>query len=121
MQLLSGQIEPANNTDVVVPGLSYTFTASGNCKVLVMPTISIFAFGCALCGDTYCNLKVFLDGAIAYSWIRNANNGQYDSISGSCILNVGAGAHTIEIKVIAIGPSVRFGPNNPTVIQIIQQ
>jgi hypothetical protein len=121
VQLLSGLIEPAYNTEVAVPGLSYTFTVAGNCKVLVMPTLSIYAISCALCGDTYCSLKVYVDGALNSSWTRNANNGQYDSVSGSCIVNLGAGTHNIEIRVIAIGPSVRFGGNNPTVIQVIPQ
>ena len=122
IQLIAGQVEPVVNVTTLIPGWSYTFTSSGNCKVLVMPTLAARPGSCVACGASTCYLRIFMDGNQVYQIYRDVPNGVNEFISATYLVTAGAGSHTIEIKALFSGPNTRFaGYYDPAIIQIIRE
>ena len=120
----SEQIAVINSTEVSLPGLSHTFTATSNAKVLI--TFSIYALpgSCVGCGATTVFIDIKLDGAMASRFEELIANGSVDYISGTTLLQMGPGTHTISFTAIRFGPNVYLGNTflaSQAVLQIIPQ
>lgn len=127
--LLTSTTEIVNGTSVGavdMPGLSYTFTATGTTKVLVQANIPASAIACSFCGSSLSGFDMILDGGLAARFLTDLYNGYDMVLNGTQIFTVAAGVHTIKITVDGVGPDVRFGRSNPVfptnmIVQLIPQ
>ena len=117
-----------NQSRTVIPGLSYSFSTSGNAKVLISFNVWTKAIGCALCGNSMAFLQLRLNGGnIAGRYDMDLNNDRQANFSGTALISVGPGNHTIDLTAGNSGPDVRFSctggcvvPTN-MILQIIPQ
>jgi hypothetical protein len=92
-----------------VPDLTHTFTVPGNAFVLVNYNYFCITLPCTFCGPSSLTTEVFLDGVVSGNFLSNVDNGQLENISGSMMIPVSAGTHTIKIGCKNGGPSIRIG------------
>jgi len=113
-----------NSNWTPIPGLSYTFTANSNTKVLVSFSIFAQAGFCFGCGSTSTYIDLKLDGAMSERFIQTIGNGDYNTISGTALLQMGSGSHTISFEGSAIGNAIYLGDTflaSHAILQIIPQ
>jgi hypothetical protein len=125
MSTSTGSITPGDNS-TLIPGLSQTINVSGNAKLLVQFNVTASAGSCALCGASNTWIDVMLDGGRATRVPQDLANGSFNTLSGSWLLTVGAGTHTVAINALSVGPSVTFALAGLTsisnlIIQVIPQ
>lgn len=123
----TGNISPGS-TFTLVPGLSKQISVSGNAKLLVQFSVAAVALSCFACGGSDAFLDVRLNGGMANRLVHDIDNGATAYISGSWLLSVGAGTHTVEIWAESFGPTVLFGdcgtgcyPRSHLIIQVIPE
>ncbi|MEO6719582.1 MAG: hypothetical protein ABIN67_04410 [Ferruginibacter sp.] len=109
-----------------VPGLTYSFTTSGNAKLLVNLNIACYAGTCAFCGTTQVDLRLNLDGSDVSLHRYIVPNGEDPLLTGSKLLPVGAGNHTLKLRVATTGPAIFIGiaPSvfeNDMIVQVIPE
>jgi hypothetical protein len=127
MSLDSGFVTPPVGTSTTVPGLSQSINLSGNAKLLVQFGVSALALPCGSCSASSAYIDVMLDGVLENRVQNDIINGNTAQISGSWLLAVGAGNHTVAINAFSIGPAVRFGfgPSSTVrsslIVQVIPQ
>ncbi len=119
-------IDSADPYGVQVPGLTQTFSVPGNAKVLVSWTFQVshpYCFGCPS-GTTYYFVEV--DGNRVGSFAISAENSMGQTAAGTFPVNVGAGTHTISMKMGDVNRSTYVGGNAPVwpsslTLQVIPQ
>ncbi len=99
------QVELTSSNAVAIPGLSYSFTATTNTKVLITFSIYTASGSCIGCSSTDVFIDINLDGGVAKRYVEDVANGATHSFAGSALLQVGAGNHTISFTAF------RFGSN----------
>lgn len=92
-----------------VPGLSHTFTLGGNAFVLLNYNYFVLALPCTFCGTSTLDTEIYVDGVLASKFISTLDNGQFENITGSTMIPLGAGTHTIRIACKNTGPTVSVG------------
>ena len=122
---INGDGNTLTNGPGQIPGLSYAFTLAGNAKVLVQFNVTARALPCAFCGKSKASVQIFLNGTRQGVFINEFNNDYRVMISGSQLLQLGAGTHTLIILAIGWGDGdVVFGgveTINNMIVQIIPQ
>ncbi|MEO6453169.1 MAG: hypothetical protein ABIN97_03810 [Ginsengibacter sp.] len=109
-----------------VPGLAYSFTTSGNAKLLVSLNIACYAGTCAFCGTTQVDLRLNLDGNDVSLHRYIVPNGEDPVLTGNTLLQVGAGNHNLKLRTGTTGPAIFIGiaPSvfeNDMIIQVIPE
>ena len=94
---------------VALPGMSFSFSLSGNAKVFISYAIPAFAIGCGFCGSSTVFLDLAINGGLNNRSEWTIANGARQPLTFSKVVSLGAGNHTIQLNAEAIGPSVRFG------------
>ncbi|HMD00895.1 MAG TPA: hypothetical protein VKH37_12115, partial [Ferruginibacter sp.] len=117
-----------SNTWIPIPGMTYSFVTTGNAKVIAMLNVQVFPGFCFSCNATTASIGVFVDGSLGRSWTEDVFNSASQNISGSYLIQVGSGGHTIDIRGKKIGSSAYFGfaiagidIGNNMVLQIIPE
>jgi hypothetical protein len=111
----------ASTPETTIPGLTQTFSVATNAKVLVSWTISLYPPLCSSCGPSRLILYNVLDGgANLTSFFHDISNNQRQTASGTFMIAVGPGTHTIDLRATASGPDVSVG-NGFMTLQVMQQ
>ncbi len=92
-----------------LPGLSHSFTVNSSAKVLVTFSIYVNAISCFACGDSDILIGIFIDGALAKPFRQDVRNNTDNIISGTLLISVGPGSHTISFSSSRLGPDVSIG------------
>ena len=124
MLLANTQIALTTSDFVAIPGLTYSFNAASNTKVLVNFSIYTAPGTCFGCGSSTIYIDVNLDGSLAKRFIEDVANSTVNSFAGTLLLQVGPGAHTISFSASRSGPNVYVGhpfQASHAVLQIIPQ
>ena len=110
----------------LLSGLSYSFTVTGNAKVLVSFNISSSTSVCIGCVASRPAIYIFLNGIEHAAFFWDMPQKTYLSLSGSHLLQVGPGTHKVELLGgLSYGPGAILGgmPHSPNnmIVQIIPQ
>jgi hypothetical protein len=97
------------NGFVALPGMSFSFSLSGNAKVFISYVIPAYAIGCSFCGSSTVFIDLSIDGGNNNRSEWDIANGARQPLSFSKVVQLGSGNHTIQLNAEAIGPSVQFG------------
>lgn len=123
----TAQITPGS-TRTVIPGLSQTVNVTGNAKILVQFGVSAYTGTCIGCSASFGYVDVLADSGIADSITQDMGSNSSAYFSGSWLLSVGPGSHTIQISASSAGPLVNFAcgsdcPINHSqlIVQVIPQ
>ncbi|MEP7253233.1 MAG: hypothetical protein ABI683_12660, partial [Ginsengibacter sp.] len=127
-------LSPSGVYNADLPGLSYTVNVSTNSKALVSFNIPVHTNSCFSCGASGFYIYLMYDGAIISQFIWNLSNDFYSQLSGSYLLTVSPGTHTINLNAnvssFASPASVTFeytppgtvvGIANNIIVQLIAQ
>jgi hypothetical protein len=111
MNINTGSISPAvGSSFATVPGLTQMVSVPGNAKFLVQFGVHARSGGCTICDSPYVQVAVFLNGLHQTDFATLIVNGFGTKISGSWLLAVGPGNHTVEIRARTnSGPNTTFG------------
>lgn len=104
----------ANSTtpEVDIPGLTKTITLSGNAKVVINAQIAMLA-SCIACGDHKAALELNVDGNPYVRSFYSLDNGECTQGTINKFVTLGAGTHTIKIRIIWLeGAQVSVGNVN---------
>lgn len=110
-----------------IPGLTYTFTATTNVKVILNYNVPVSAPGCAFCGSTHAYIYTNVDGTLVSQNSNFVPNDQSITLSGSTYIQLSPGTHTIKLVGHAEGPPATFGVvaayfyHNEMIIQVIPE
>jgi hypothetical protein len=110
-----------------VPGYTYAFSVPGNARVLVHLNTYAFAPSCAFCGFSQIDLRLNLNGADAGLHRYVLTNGEDMTMTGSVLLQVGPGNHTLKLRAAISGPQVYVGTSstpsfsNNMIVQVIPE
>ena len=102
----------------------HTFTTTTSAKVLVTFSFAILAPSCFACGETTFYIDIYLDGVYNRTFRVDVSNNKNQVFSGSALMTVGTGTHTISIRGARIGPDIYVGQSGLTssaIYQIIPQ
>jgi len=98
-----------------IPGMTYTFNTTGNTKVIVMFNVRVFPGFCLSCNHTSAYIGIYIDGNQARYWNESIQNSTADNFSGSYVVQLSAGSHTIDLRGMKSGPSAYFALGGSTV------
>ncbi len=87
----------AGGGEALITGLSYTFSVSGNAKVLVSFNVPPFTNYCFGCNPALAKIKMRFNGGLAGNYRSNLPGETYLLMSGTNLLQVGPGTHTIQL------------------------
>ena len=110
----------------LIPGLSYSFTVSGNAKVLVSFTIPVRTYSCTFCNSSSANLYMQISGYQVGAYSLDIVNGATVLMSGNTLFPVSPGTYTISILADVFGPEISFFQNsfyatNCMIVQVFPQ
>lgn len=122
------QIIPGGTSTVVtsdftwtpLPNMTYTFTTSGNAKLLVMFNVAAFPGLCLGCGSTQCYFGVFVNNTLTLNARQDVSNAHMFTFPGIYLAQVSGGTHTIDIRVQKNGNTANFWSHN-MIIQIMNE
>lgn len=101
----SGSAQASSGTpEVDIPGLSKTFTVTGNAKVVINTQVGIIA-GCTLCADHQAALELNVDGNAYIRSYYSLDNLECTQATINKIVSLTPGTHTIKIKLIWLNGS----------------
>jgi hypothetical protein len=95
MNINSGTTAPGS-TPTTIPGLAQTISVSGNAKLLVQWGVRVEANDC--CFGSTAWIDITLNGGVVNTVQHSVANNSRAFISGSWMMAVGPGSHTVEIK-----------------------
>ncbi len=113
-------------TITLITGLSYTFSVTGNARVLVSFTLPIFTGVCA-CIPANAEIYMRLNGAIVGRYTNDISSTTQIQLSASNLLQVGSGTYTIQLDANSNwGQNVNIPGNNTfytnsMIVQVIPQ
>jgi hypothetical protein len=110
----SAAVVVASGDVVDIPGLSYTFTLSGNAKVHVQFNIFSRAYSCFACNASLGSVGIMVNGAGLAWFTQTMYNDYYYNLDGSQVFDLGPGTYTIKLMAYGIGPDVTFGIRGTT-------
>jgi len=100
----------SSGTPILIPGLTQTIVVSGNAKLLVQFGVHAHTNVCIACDFSKAQIDIVLNGTASNSVYHHVPNNVADAyISGSWLLAVGPGTHTVEIRAKSFGPPIGFG------------
>ena len=109
---------------VQIPGFIYSFTAGSNTKVLINFSLTVIPVFCVACGPSGVLIDINLDGGLARRFEQDFVNASINVFSGTMLLDVSPGSHTISFTAARRGPNVNVGADtwaSQAVLQIIPQ
>jgi hypothetical protein len=95
---------------VPLTGMSYSFSVTGNAKVLFSYSIPASPGSCVACGESEAYIDLFVDGSASNRTWNSIANGAGATLSLTKVLTVGPGSHTISLSAQAIGNNVNIAP-----------
>jgi hypothetical protein len=102
----------SSTPEVDIPGLTKTFTLTGNAKVLINAQIAMLA-SCIACGDHKAAMELNVDGNPFVRSFYSLDNGECTQGTINKMVPLGAGTHTIKIRIIWLeGAQVTVGNVN---------
>jgi hypothetical protein len=108
-----------------IPGMTYSFTISGNAKVLVAYSIPVHSKSCSFCSGSNVYMDIMLDGSRVNRILNFVGNGADMAIANTKLLSVGPGSHTVSILGSDVGPDLQFNPccvfESNLTVQVISQ
>ena len=113
-----------SSTPINLPGLNYTFTVSGNAKVVITFSIFTQSGSCVGCSGTTFFIDINLNGSQVRRYVEDVANNATHSFAGTTMLSVGPGTHTIQFTGFRFGTNGYMGhPSQVSnaVLQIIPQ
>ena len=120
-------ISQANGV-IPIPGLSNSFTLSGNAKVMVSFTLPMSTFFCSFCVASNVRIYIRSNGGAVGVYNTTVANGALGLISGSNLLSLGPGSYTLDIAAnVTSGPDCFFYANDGSfgscnmIVQVIRQ
>ena len=104
-------------------GMEYSFTLTGNSKVLVFVTINCFTDACVFCSSPLAKIGLYLNDSHQSTFYGTVPNGVLnETIGGTKYMNLGAGSYTLKLKGSVEGPNVIVSTvSTSMVVQIIPQ
>lgn len=90
-------------------GMNYTFSVSGNAKVVIDYFIPIFTIPCFSCGASSLVIDIDVNGVLNARTISTIANSSQVTLTGTKVLQVSAGTYTIQLQAEGIGNSNQFG------------
>jgi hypothetical protein len=116
------------NGIIPIPGLTQSFTLSGNAKVMVSFTLPMSTFFCSFCVASNVRIYIRSNGSSVGVFNTTVANGGLGLISGSTLLSLGSGSYTLDIAANVIaGPDCFFYANDGSfgtcnmILQVIRQ
>ena len=109
---------------VAIPGLSYSFTAATNTKVFITFSIFTASGACFGCSQSTAYIDINLNGGLVNRFVQNVANGSTHSFSGTTLIQVGPGSHTISFLGSRGGSDMYMGhpfQASHAILQIIPQ
>lgn len=96
----SGSAQATSTTpEVDIPGLSKTFTITGNAKVVINSQVGLYA-GCALCADHQAAIELNVDGTSYIRSYYSLDNMECTHATLNKIVSLTPGTHNIKIRLI---------------------
>ncbi len=103
---------PSANTEYDIPGLSHSFTLTGNTLVQVALNTVAGAPACFGCGNSQVFISLYANGTQQFYWNPVIANGTSQSVGGVIQLKLPAGNHTLKAVINSTsGPLVALGNN----------
>jgi len=96
-------------TPVVLPGLTQTFSVSGNARVLVSFVVLVRPQPCFACGSSTAIVDLNLNGGLVNRFNQDVPNGGSGMLSPVWVLDVGPGTHTVDVRGTCLGPDTQLG------------
>jgi len=93
--------------------MSQTIVLTGNARVRIDLSVSIWVPSCAFCGITEAEAKLIIDGVEVHDWRQEVSNGGHGTVNGTLTRTLGAGTHTISVNGEPYTVGATFGTNNP--------
>lgn len=126
MKTQTGSDLVLTSTGVDIPNLTYTFTISGNAKVLVRPNIFAYTGSCAFCSYSSLFIDIQVNNAAQTTMFTEIPNGQKNHWMEEYLLQLGPGTYTIKLVASALGPTTNIMAGTWTeksrmVIQVIPE
>ena len=118
------QLELTTSDWIAIPGLSYSFTATSNTKVLITFSIYTYSGICLGCGSSTSYIDINLNGGLANRFVAHIANGAIHSFAGTTLIQVGPGSHTISFLASRGGSNMYVGhpfQASHAILQIIPQ
>jgi hypothetical protein len=120
------QFLPSGTPETQITGLSYTFSVTGNSKLLVFFSVPLFTNFCPACPSAGVTLSLKLNGALVGTYFETLPGQTEKTITGNNLLLVGAGTYTIQLFVQVSGQEVEIygnstGASNHIIVQAISQ
>jgi len=109
---------------VPIPGFSHSFNATSNTKVLITFSIYTHSGLCFGCSSSTSYIDINLNGGLVQRFIENVANGATHSFSGTALVQVGPGSHTISFTASRGGSNMYIGhpfQASHAILQIIPQ
>ncbi len=88
-----------NNTWVFIPGMQYSFSTTGNTKVLVNYSVNASSSGCTGCQATHFYVDLLVNNNSTILRRKEINSNSVDVVSGTCVSTLPPGTHTILLRV----------------------
>ncbi|MES2777858.1 MAG: hypothetical protein V4722_27000 [Bacteroidota bacterium] len=109
-----------------IPGFNYSFSTTGNAKVLVQFSVACYAGSCAFCGTSQVDLRFLLDGSDVSLHRYVVPNAEDPTLTGSVLLQVGGGNHSLSLRAATTGPAIFIGTTpsifqNEMIVQVIPE
>lgn len=94
---------------VNLTGMSYSFSVPGNAKLYVNFDVPVVTISCAFCGYSSLYVDIDIDGSFNARYHWDVANGTGEILTGSKIISLSAGSHTVTLQGSAVGNSNIFG------------
>jgi hypothetical protein len=109
-----------------IPGMTYTFNATGNVKVIVMFNVRVLPGFCLSCNHSNARIGIYVDGNQSRYFTQDIQNSTVANFSATYLVQLGAGSHTIDLRGMKTGPSLFFAYGgsviaNNMILQIIPE
>ncbi len=103
---------PGLNTEYDIPGLTHTFTLTGNTLVQISLNTIAGSPSCFACGNTQTFISIYVNSTQQFYWNPVIPNGTSLPVGGTLQVKLPAGTHTIKAVVNSTsGPLVALGNN----------
>ncbi len=113
--------------EYAIPGLTQTFSVTGNAKVLVSFNVPCIAAYCLACGPSNIDLFVKVDGVNVFRNTQTMANTAFLQAAGTVLVTVTPGTHTIGMFGFSSGGTAVLAGNGSLsagsgiVLQVMQQ
>ncbi|MFM2361066.1 MAG: hypothetical protein RLY16_3059 [Bacteroidota bacterium] len=126
--MTTGQVLNLTTSDLLqdIPGLTRTFTLTGNTLVQVSTYATVSAPSCFGCGTSLIKIGLIVNNNEFTAFAETLNNNSFSTIGGNSFFTLPAGTHTIKVNAynvsgapVNITPSGGLGSSIKTSMSII--